>query len=518
MKESRIPAMTHEKDPVLIVGAGIGGLVAAVHLAARGRRVTVFDAHSWAGGKIRTTPSSAGPVDAGPTVLTMRPVFEAVFAAAGTRLQDHLTLVELPVLARHFWTDGTRLDLTPCPSANATAIASAFGSRAEREFRAFQAQSMALFQAFKAPVMHAARPNAFAAARAALRHPQTLPWLVPGRTLQDMLTQRFASPHLRQLFGRYATYVGGNPLQAPAVLALIWQAEAAGVWAVQGGMARLAQGLGDLLHQLGGRVRLDMRVQSILSTGGRLDGVQMADGTVIRAAQVIFNGDPAALPALLGQARGSPKPKQVFPRSLSADVWTFAATVRGQGLGRAALNYHNVFFGADPAQEFGPLAQGNRPQHPTIYACAQDRATGQPDGPERFQLILNAPPVGADGQKGPPPCLTDPLARLARFGLHLTPEATTATLTQPQDFAALFPHSQGALYGLSPNGTMATFQRPTARSRLAGLYLAGGGVHPGAGVPMAALSGQHAAQAAMADRISAPVSRPTAITGGMSTG
>lgn len=155
MKESRIPAMNCKKNSILIVGAGIGGLVAAIHLAAQGRNVTVFEAHSWAGGKIRTTPSSAGPVDAGPTVLTLRPVLEQVFEAAGTRLEDHLTLIPLPVLARHFWTDGTRLDLTSCQNTNAQAIATAFGSRAEREFRHFSAQSAALYELFKSPIMYA---------------------------------------------------------------------------------------------------------------------------------------------------------------------------------------------------------------------------------------------------------------------------------------------------------------------------------------------------------------------------
>ena len=508
--------MNNQKDSILVVGAGIGGLVAAIHLAAQGRNVTVLEGHSWPGGKIRTTQSAVGPVDAGPTVLTLRAVLDDVFHAAGTRLDDHLTLVPLPVLARHFWTDGTRLDLTPCIDQNARAIAGAFGARAEQEYRSFSEQTAAVYQAFRDPVMFAPRPNALAAACAALSRPVTLPWLRPGLSLDRMLQARFSTPHLRQLFGRYATYVGGNPLQAPAVLALIWQAEGAGVWAVEGGMARLAQVLADVLIRLGGTLRLNCPVRAVATTHGTLSGVHLANGETLAGAQIIFNGDPAALPALLGQRAGAPKPQQITPRSLSADVWTFSANVGGRGLGRGALAYHNVFFADDPRQEFGPLAQGLRPANPTIYMCAQDRASGLPDGPERFQLIMNAPPLDAGQPKGNDTCPTDPFARLARFGLQLTP--ANVTTTHPQDFAALFPHSQGALYGLSPNGAFATFQRPQARTTLAGLYLAGGGAHPGAGVPMAALSGQHAARAAMAGRTSAPMSHQTAITGGMSTG
>ena len=96
---------------IVVIGAGIGGLAAALRLAHAGCDVTVIERHAAPGGKMRTVPSEAGPVDAGPTVLTLRGVFEALFADVGERLADHVTLVAEPVLARHFWSDGTRLDL-----------------------------------------------------------------------------------------------------------------------------------------------------------------------------------------------------------------------------------------------------------------------------------------------------------------------------------------------------------------------------------------------------------------------
>jgi len=306
--------------------------------------------------------------------------------------------------------------------------------------------------------------------------------------------------------------VGGNPLRAPAVLGLIWQAEAAGVWTVRGGMAALAHALADLLGRAGGTLRLQTPVAAILTEGGQVTGLRLADGAEHHCAQVVFNGDPAALPSLLDT--GALPRRRTRPRSLSAHVWTFAGQVAPEA--RDRLAYHTVFFADDPGREFGPLAQGRIPRDPTIYVCAQDRATGLPDGPERFQFILNAPPHAPTQTE--PPCPTDPFARLAQFGLTLTPQLTQDSVTPPARFARLFPHSHGALYGLSPDGALATFQRPTARTRVGGLYLAGGGVHPGAGVPMALTSGRHAAEAALKDRISAPMSRPMAMPGGISTG
>lgn len=511
--------MAKEKDSVLVIGAGIGGLAAAIRLAARGLPVTLVEAQAWPGGKMRVTESPAGPVDAGPTVLTLRPVLEDLFSAAGTTLAAHLILTPLPVIARHYWRCGTKLDLFPDPQASAAAIGAAFGAQARTEFLAFDAATRTLYDAFAGPVMEAPCPSVFGAARAALSRPALLPWLRPGLTLDRALAGQFSDPRLRQLFARYATYVGGNPQLAPALLALIWQAEARGVWAVLGGMARLAQVLAELFISLGGALRLNAPVARLTTAQGRITGAILADGEGISARQVVFNGDPAALPWLLDRPRRAPGHRQILPRSLSAHVWTFAAQVRPEGMGRSALAYHTVFF-ADAAQdEFAPLARGQIPKEPTVYICAQDRSGDPPRGPERFQFILNAPalPAGQVRRKDMP-CPISPCTRLARFGLHLDPDPTSVVLTGPGDFATLFPHSQGALYGLSPNSALSTFLRPTARTRIKGLYLAGGGVHPGAGVPMAALSGKHAAEAVLGDRISAARSRPMAMPGGISTG
>jgi 1-hydroxycarotenoid 3,4-desaturase len=245
------------EDRIAIIGAGVGGLAAAIRLAAAGRLVTLFETGAEMGGKMRCLPSAAGPVDAGPTVLTLRDVFDDLFAVAGTRLQDRLMLDPLPLLARHFWSDGAVLDLQPDPEANAAAIRSLAGSRAEDEFRAFGRHTAALRAAFEESVMRAPGPRLAALGLAALARPALWSALLPGRSLAADLNGRFSDPRLRQLFGRYATYVGGMPQTAPAVLALIWQAEGAGVWAVRGGMSRLAAAMGDLARELGVEIRLN---------------------------------------------------------------------------------------------------------------------------------------------------------------------------------------------------------------------------------------------------------------------
>jgi 1-hydroxycarotenoid 3,4-desaturase len=197
-------------------------------------------------------------------------------------------------------------------------------------------------------------------------------------------------------------------------------------------------------------------------------------------------------------------------------VWSFAARATG-----IAPAHHNVFFAARPNSEFAEIAAGRLPSDPTLYVCAQDRgATQAPTGPERFEIILNGPPRAGTS---PDPqemdrCREITFARLASLGLTFDEVPGTEALATPETFHRLFPASLGSLYGRSPHGLTAALARPRARTALPGLYLAGGGAHPGAGVPMAATSGRLAAETISTDLDSTSRSRPGATAGGMSTG
>jgi 1-hydroxycarotenoid 3,4-desaturase len=514
--------MTQSSDPgsevphAVIIGAGIGGLATAARLAGAGLRVTILERHSHPGGKMRTVSSAAGPVDTGPTVLTLRPVFEEIFAALGTRLTDHVTLHRQHLIARHFWPDGSTLDLFDDPQRNIEAVTAFAGARAGRQMRSFSDRARALFEGFDAPVMQSPEPTLAALTSHVLRHPHLIRQMAPNKTLAQLLQSNFSDPRLIQLFGRYATYVGGSPYHVPALLALIWQAEVAGVWVIEGGMHRLAQALADTITARGSTLHYDTHVDRIFTKKGRAIGITLQDGTYMPADYIVFNGDPRALATgALGPGLDQVAPQTIQqPRSLSAEVWAFAAKASGP-----ELAHHNVFFRADPKPEFDALMQGRRTPDPTLYVCAMDR--GLPAPPpclERFEVIANAPPLqDPSGPEELTACQTRTFQTLARFGLAFDPLPEAHALTTPTGFDHLFPESSGSLYGQSPHGTMAAFQRPTARTLVKGLYLAGGGVHPGAGVPMAALSGRHAAEAILTDPISTWPSRPTATHGGMST-
>ena len=482
----------------MVVGAGIGGLAAAADLARQGAAVTVVERASAPGGKMRRVQAGTASIDAGPTVFTMRHVFEGLFADAGERLADHLDLVPASLLARHAWRAGGRLDLHADVAQSADAIGTFAGAAEARAYLDLCARSADIYRTLAGPFIAGQRPSPLdLVRRMGLRGMPALWRTAPMRTLWGALGDHFKDPRLRQLFGRYATYVGASPWQAPATLMLIAHVEQDGVWLVRGGMHRVAQAVRGLAERQGAAFRFGAEVSEVLVERGRVAGVSLQCGERIEADAVVFNGDISALP-------GAQRPVPATPRrsrSLSAVTWCLQARTSGFDLA-----HHNVFFAEDYAEEFDAIFRRRAiASAPTVYVCAQDRgeAGGAVDGaPERLLALVNAP---ADGDMAPlGPAALDELGGqtfglLEACGLVVDRQAKASVVTTPAEFHGLFPATGGALYGRANHGVTGSFRRAGSAGRVPGLYLAGGSVHPGPGVPMAALSGRLAAARLLQD-------------------
>ncbi len=479
---------------VIIIGAGIGGLAAALDLSSRGARVTVLEQHGHPGGKMRQVELNGRGIDSGPTVFTMRWIFEDLFNEAGLNFEDHVTLYEADLLARHAWPDGGRLDLFADVARSVKAIRELSGANDAAAYKDFAQRSAKIFDTLDLSFMRAQRPTPVdLAMRVGVKGLPDLLATKPFITLWDDLVKQFSDPRLVQMFARYSTYCGSSPFRAPATLQLIAHAERAGVWYVNGGMQALAYALADAAMANGVAFRYMEPVRQLLTFDGRITGVSLASGEAVMGDAVIFNGDSAAIAnGLLGEALRSSVPKlPKDKRSLSAITWSMLANVSG-----FPLAHHSVIFGDNYKAEFDAIFEQQRiSESPTVYICAQDRTDDAPpdaDGPERLLCLINAPArvlseadvaVAEDAM----------LNNLAKQGLVLEHAPGDCVRTTPADFAKMFPATDGALYGRPTHGWMGSFSRPGARGKIDGLYLAGGSVHPGAGVPMTAMSGRLAA-------------------------
>ncbi len=481
----------------------MGGLAAAIDLANRGCAVTVLEKAQVAGGKARQVMVGGEPIDAGPTVLTMRWVFDQLFEAAGQDLAARVRMKPIDTIARHVWQDRGQLDLYADTDRSADAIAEFAGPVEAEGYRRFRRDAARIYDILLPTFICDQRPSLFDLIRRVGLTSTDLFKLQPYATMWSALGRYFADPRLRQLFGRYATYCGSSPLRAPATLMLVAHVERLGVWSIDGGVHALAVAMHDLAVSKGVVFHFESDVAELVTKSGRMVGAKTRDGAFHPADAVLFNGDAQALNRTIrvGSDRHVVRSCEPRARSLSALTWCIRARTSGY-----PLTLHNVFFVDAYKREFDTIfRKRDIPQRPTVYICGQDRGgfgrleAGQP---ERMLLIVNAP---ADGDRHR---MSDALKRetsdrvfafLSECGLQIDREDADCVLTTPHEFEQLSPSTGGALYGQANHGPFASFVRPGAATRLPGLYLAGGSVHPGPGVPMSAMSGRLAAARMLRD-------------------
>ena len=489
---------------VVVIGAGLGGLAAAIRLAARGVRVRVLEKNATPGGKVNLHRGGGYAFDTGASLLTMRHVVADLFESAGRRLEDYLDLEPLDPICRYRWPDGTTLD------------ASTDLARTADEIRRIAPQDVDAFRRF----LDDARRKYEVAERTFLAHSlNDLPKLLRPRYARDLavisswrtlaahVRTYFRSPHLRQLFNRFATYNGSSPFRTPATFALIPYVEfGLGAWYVRGGMYALPSALARLATELGVEIRTDAAVDEILISGGRVRGVRLTDGEEQLCDAVVANSDAVETYRRLI----SPQHRRRFnDRRLARLEPSCSGFVLLVGTARryASLAHHNIFFSRDYEAEFRALFDDLRPAaDPTIYVCATSRTdpTQAPDGHENLFILVNAPATSehtawANEAESYRDLI---LEKLESYGLeNLRAAADYEHRITPEDFREVYGAHRGAIYGISSNKLTSAFLRPPNKSReVAGLYFAGGATHPGGGIPLVLLSGKMAAELLLRER------------------
>lgn len=477
---------------VAIVGAGMGGLAAAIRLSAAGLDVDVIEAASEAGGKVGRVVIDGVEADTGPSVLTMPDVLDDLFRSVGTSLTDELSLVVPDRVFEYRWPDGAHLPVYFDAQKTLAAVEEAFGAEAAGQFGAFLDYAANIWDEAAPAFVFGDAPTFGTAIGLGLRSLRAVRAIDPMRSMIGAIHRHVREPHLRDLLARYATYNGSDPWSAPATLNCIAHVELSlGCYGVSGGMYELARALERVARRQGVRFHYDEAATRIDVRNSIVRGVQ-TNQRFIDAPQVVANADVAHVFADLVEPLADPE----LEPSMSG--WT--AIVRARRRPRPA---HAVFFPDDYRAEFTDIFERRTiPDAPTVYVCAQEQAhdrSGWTDDEPLF-VMANAPAVGKHASSDSAALRERVIDRLRQVEWLVGDDEIVWERT-PSGLAHRFPGSRGSIYGAASNSRFAAFQRPANRvADVRGLYLASGSAHPGGGVPLCLLSGGAAARAVIEDR------------------
>jgi len=482
----------------IVIGAGLGGIGAAVSLAAKGWQVTIFEKNAHVGGKLNLLQKDGFSFDLGPSILTMPQVFEQLFERAGKRLAAYVDLESPRPHWRNFFEDGSTINLYPS-AAETVMNTECLGPDDEQDLERFQAYSRRLYETCE--------PSYFKLGLDSVREMVRNHGIIPSVREFDLIFsmdhgvgRHIRHRHLREVLDFFVKYVGSSAFDAPAVLNLLCHVQAAfGLWYVKGGLYRLALALRQLAEDAGVVLHLEAEVAEILHEGRRVQGVRLADGSRHEADVVISNME--VIPAhrkLLGESKRQLRRFRRFEPACSGLVLHL-----GVDREYPHLAHHNFFFSGSPKEHFRSVFHRKTlPDDPTIYLVAPARSdpTQAPPGCENLKILphiphVQDPPFTSEAYRA----LRDRvLDKLERMGLeNLRQHIIVEQMWVPEDIERLYYSNRGAIYGVvSDRWKNLGFKAPKHSDRFENLWFVGGSVNPGGGMPTSLLSGQQ-----VADRI-----------------
>lgn len=496
-----------------IVGAGLGGLAAAIDLARGGFQVDVFDQAASPGGKAAERRLGGFRFDTGPSLVTMAWVWDRLFADAGRKREDYLRLTRLDPIAEYFWPHD-RLTAPGSPEALSREFATR-GWAPEAATQGFLGHAQRLWELagplFLEHSLHDGstwtRPDTWATLVQAGR-------LDSGRSLKQLIDRSFSDPRVRQFFGRYATYNGSDPRRIPATFALIpWVEFGLGAWAADDGIHAIPLAMAHLAGELGVRFHYGTPVSAIVHDRGRIRGVRVRPGKGEEHHNydvVVSNADVGPTYRLLAAGGPQGPAQRAWGERYRKGEPSSSGVVFLWGVARSnpEMGLHNVFFSPDHDAEFRQIFGEKRlPADPTAYVNITAKTTpgDAPAGQENWFVLVNAPHDPGPDRIASGPALAGlreaTLDRIeANLGRPIRPHLVEEAIVTPADLEATTGSPGGSLYGLASHRALAAFDRhPNRAPGHHGLYLCGGSAHPGGGMPLAVLSGRIAAGLCLKD-------------------
>ncbi len=487
-----------DSKEVVVIGAGLGGLSAAIRLGAAGYRVTVLEQSGRSGGKAGSMMLGAYRFDTGPSLITMPEVFDQLFEEAGAVRSDLLPFQRLDTVCSYFFPDGSRFNAPGDPRALDGELVRTLGEAPgsgdeyleysrkiyEKSAPLFLHRSLHEWSTYRDPAVW----------RSLLRRGN----LDVNRTMDQANRSFFRDPRTIQLFNRYATYNGSSPYKVPATLNIIPHVEyGMGAFGAPGGIYSIVKAMESLAVSAGVNFRFGEQALGIecRGPGGAVSAVRTG-ADVYPAGTVISNVDvQLTYRNLLNEPEAA---AAVRYRSLEPSS---SGLVFFWGMKRQfpELGLNNIFFSGDYPAEFRALFEELRlPGEPTVYVNITSKISPEdaPSGRENWFVLVNAPRnAGQSWKEETERVRKAVISRLNRaLNTDIEPLIAVEETLDPAGIEAETGSLHGSLYGISSNTKTAAFLRHRNRStQHPGLYFTGGSVHPGGGMPLAVLSGKIAA-------------------------
>ncbi|MEC1184442.1 phytoene desaturase family protein [Bacillus altitudinis] len=484
---------------VIIIGGGLGGLSAAIRLQSRGFQVTILEKEAALGGKLQRHQASGYSFDLGPSTITMKAYFEEVFTSCHRRMEDYVTFYPIFPLTKNVFSDGHTVEFTPDIEQMESQIA-VFSPEDAKRYRAFLQESKKLFQMAEEQFLN--RLLLSWKDKADIKLMKALLAVKPFTSVQRLLRQYFRHPHTLAMFGRYATYIGSSPYEAPAIFNMMAYLEGEkGIYGIKGGTYRLVEAFETLAKELGVQIHLNERVKKIHVKNKRIQGVE-TDQQLYEADQVIAGADALTVYRQLIDEEDRPSFGNQKLANIEPSLSGFVLLL-GVPKVYEQLSHHNVFFPENYEQEFKDIFQKKQlPHDPTLYICysghSEPALNGGP-GRSNLFVLANAPYVTKEqnwdmlketyGQH-----MKTKLKEKGLFDLDQLVEFEA--VQTPLDLQQKTGAYHGAIYGMSSNSFKQAFFRINNQSKdIEGLWFVGGTSHPGGGTPMVTKSGQLVAEA-----------------------
>jgi diapolycopene oxygenase len=485
---------------VIVIGAGLGGISAAIMLAQKGYTVTVLEKNSHIGGKLNLLKTQGFSFDLGPSIFTLPQMFRPLFDHDGKQMEDYITLKRVDPQWRNFFEDGTMLDLWEQPERMQAELAR-FGPRIWDEYSDFLTYSCQQYDILERGYLRQGLDTFWQFLRFyGLKNAKNLDYF---RTMSGSIYQRLSNPYLRDIFEYFIKYVGSSALDSPAFMNLMPNIQLEfGLWYVSGGLYQLANALNRRLEEVGVNICLEHEVVRIDTKKGASTGVQFRrpNGEVetLRADYVISNME--VIPAM---KRLLNAPSRAMKR-LSRFEPACSGIILHLGLNRVypQLAHHNFFFSRDQHAHFKRVFREKKlPDDPTIYLVAPTRTdpSQAPEGCDNIKILPHIPYINerqpysrADYVALKDLCLD----KLERMGLtDLRKHIVVEDFWTPFDIENCYASNCGSIYGVvCDRRKNFAFKAPRKSAHYRNLYFVGGSVNPGGGMPMVVLSGQHVAR------------------------